>query len=77
MFDLQNKDENKGAKMIANGHPYGDKGYVILEEGEINPETYAFNVHHYLVVYPDGTQESGTFTMDEAKEKIDHLMDKS
>ncbi len=60
--------------MIANGYPYGDKGYVILEEGEINPESYGFVIHHYLVSHPDGSLESGTYTMDEAKAKIDQLM---
>ncbi len=60
--------------MIANGHPYGGKGYVILEEGEINPTNYGFVIHHYLVSHPDGSQEPGTYTMDEAKAKIDQLM---
>ena len=60
--------------MIANGYPYGGRGYVILEEGEINPDNYAFVVHHYLVSHPDGSQEEGAFTMDEAKARIDQLM---
>ncbi len=60
--------------MIANGYPYGDQGYVILEEGEINPANYGFVIHHHLVSHPDGSQEPGTYTMDEAKVKIDQLM---
>lgn len=60
--------------MIANGYPYKDTGYAILEEGEINPSNYEFIVHHYLVARPDGSQEPGTYTMDEAKAKIEFLM---
>ena len=57
--------------MIGNGHPYGSKGYVILEEGEINPTTLQLDVRHYLVVQPNGEQVSGSFSFEEAQKYID------
>ncbi|OUS32099.1 hypothetical protein A9Q99_01445 [Gammaproteobacteria bacterium 45_16_T64] len=60
--------------MIANGFSYGGTGYVILEEGEIDPATYGFIVKHYLVSRPDGSTEPGAYSLEEAKAKIDTLM---
>ncbi len=56
--------------MIGNGHPYGSTGYVILEEGEINPVTLQLDVRHYLVVKPSGEQVSGSFSFSEAQQFI-------
>ncbi len=56
--------------MIGNGYPYGDTGFVILEEGEINPASLSLDVHHYLVVKPDGAQVSGCFSFVEAQDYI-------
>lgn len=56
--------------MIGNGHPYGTTGYIILEEGEINPATLQLDVRHYLVVKPNGEQVSGNFSFSEAQQFI-------
>ncbi|MEE2731565.1 MAG: hypothetical protein VYA55_12155 [Pseudomonadota bacterium] len=56
--------------MIGNGFPYGRTGYVILEEGEINPSTLQLDVRHYLVVRPNGEQVSGNFSFPEAQQFI-------
>ena len=56
--------------MIGNGYPYGNTGYVILEEGEINPSTLQLDVRHYLVVQPNGEQVSGNFSFVEAQQFI-------
>ncbi|RLT93525.1 hypothetical protein [Ketobacter sp.] len=56
--------------MIGNGFPYGRTGYVILEEGEINPSTLQLDVRHYLVVRPNGEQVSGSFSFPEAQQFI-------
>ena len=56
--------------MIGNGNPYGTTGYVILEEGEINPATLQLDVRHYLVVKPNGEQVSGNFSFSEAQQFI-------
>ncbi|MAR92222.1 MAG: hypothetical protein SV765_14395 [Pseudomonadota bacterium] len=56
--------------MIGNGYPYGSSGYVILEEGDINPATLQLDVRHYLVVKPDGEQVSGCFSFADAQRFI-------
>lgn len=56
--------------MIGNGYPYGQSGYVILEEGEINPATLQLDVRHYLVVKPSGEQVSGNFSFADAQQYI-------
>jgi len=56
--------------MIGNGYPCGNKGYVILEEGEINPSTLQLDVRHYLVVKPNGEQVSGNFSFAEAEQFV-------
>ncbi len=57
--------------MIGNGYPHGRTGYVILEEGEINPSTLQLDVSHYLVVKPNGEQVSGNFSFPEAQKYIE------
>ena len=57
--------------MIGNGHPHGELGYVIVEEGDIDPATLQLNIRHYLVVQPDGAQVSGTFSLSEARAYIE------
>ena len=52
--------------MIGNGYPHGKTGYVILEEGEINPSTLQLDVRHYLVIKPNGEQVSGNFSFEHA-----------
>lgn len=56
--------------MIGNPIPWGKQGWVILEEGNLNPRTLQLDVSHYLVVTPSGVTVSGTFTLDEAKHYI-------
>lgn len=56
--------------MIGNGYPCGKTGYVILEEGDINPSTLQLDVRHYLVVKPNGEQVSGSFSFPEAEQFI-------
>jgi hypothetical protein len=56
--------------MIGNGHPFGRSGFVILEEGEINPSTLQLDVRHYLVMTPSGEQVSGNFSFAEAQQYI-------
>lgn len=43
--------------MIGNGHPVPGTRYVILEEGDLNPETHTLDVKRYLVVKPNGDVE--------------------
>ena len=57
--------------MIGNGYPWGTRGWVILEEGSINPSTLKLDVDHYLVVRPSGERVSGPFTFEEAKFHIE------
>ncbi len=56
--------------MIGNPIPWGAQGWVMLEEGNLNPRTLQLDVSHYLVVQPSGTTVSGTFTLEEAKKYI-------
>ena len=57
--------------MIGNGHPHGELGYVIVEEGDIDAATLQLKIRHYLVVQPDGVQVSGTFSLSEARQYIE------
>ena len=57
--------------MIGNGYPHGERGFVILEEGDIDPTTLQLKIRHYLVIQPNGEQVSGTFSLREAKAYID------
>lgn len=56
--------------MIGNPIPWGTLGWVILEEGNLNPATLQLDVTHYLVVQPSGEPVSGIFTLAEAKHYI-------
>ena len=40
--------------VIGNVTPWGDQGYTILEEGELNPGTHQLEVRHYLVADRSG-----------------------
>lgn len=57
--------------MIGNSMAWGNQGWVILEEGNINPQTLALDVAHYLVVSPAGNPVPGTFSLEEAKAWIE------
>jgi len=35
--------------MIGNAIAWGETGYSIIEEGELNRQTWALDVHHYLI----------------------------
>jgi hypothetical protein len=59
--------------MIGNPIPWGTCGWVILEEGKLNPVTLQLDVTHYLVVQPSGDAVSGIFTLAEAKNYISAL----
>ena len=56
--------------MIGNALAWGRTGYSILEEGELNRETWALDIHHYLIATPNGDNLPGRYTLDEAKAKI-------
>ena len=62
--------------MIGNGFAFGTRGYVIVEEGEINPLTLELDVLHYRVVKPSGETESGCFTLAEAQALIQNAESK-
>ncbi|MBM1142767.1 hypothetical protein GN155_003185 [Alcanivorax sp. ZXX171] len=51
--------------MIGNGYPWGD-GYTIMEEGELDRDTWQLRVDHYLVAGPDGRPLPGRFPTLEA-----------
>ena len=59
--------------MIGNAQAWGRTGYSILEEGELNRETWALDIHHYLIAKPNGDNLPGRYTLEEAKAKIDAL----
>lgn len=59
--------------MIGNALAWGRTGYSILEEGELNRETWALDIHHYLIAEPNGDNLPGHYTLDEAKAKIEAL----
>ena len=59
--------------MIGNAITWGETGYSILEEGELNRDTWALDVHHYLIARPNGDPVPGRYTLEEAKAKIEAL----
>jgi len=48
--------------MIGNAISWGQSGYSIIEEGELNRQTWALDVHHYLIAKPNGQPVPGKFT---------------
>ncbi|MEY1661748.1 hypothetical protein [Isoalcanivorax beigongshangi] len=40
--------------MIGNVYPWGQSGFTILEEGELDPATHSLRVRHYLVADRSG-----------------------
>tara|TARA_Y100001963_G_scaffold138867_1_gene204155 strand:+ start:949 stop:1137 length:189 start_codon:yes stop_codon:yes gene_type:complete len=57
--------------MIGNGYAWGD-GYTIMEEGELDRDTWQLRVDHYLVAGPDGRALPRRFpSLDAAKAFID------
>ena len=59
--------------MIGNAIGWGQSGYSIIEEGELNRQTWAPDVHHYLIAKPNGQPVPGKFTLEEAKAHIEAL----
>ena len=59
--------------MIGNAIAWGKTGYSIIEEGELNRQTWALDVHHYLIAKPNGQSLPGKFTLGEAKARIEAL----
>lgn len=59
--------------MIGNALPWGSQGYSIIEEGELNKQTWALDVHHFLVAEPNGQPLAGRFTLEQAKVHIETL----
>ena len=59
--------------MIGNAMPWGKTGYTIIEEGELNRQTWALDVHHYLIAGPNGQPLPGQYTLEEAKARIEAL----
>ncbi|MDX1804040.1 MAG: hypothetical protein R3292_08155 [Alcanivorax sp.] len=59
--------------MIGCAIAWGESGYSIIEEGELNRQTWALDIHHYLIARPNGQTLPGTFTLAEAKKHIEAL----
>lgn len=59
--------------MIGNAIGWGQSGYSIIEEGELNRQTWALDIHHYLIAKPNGDNLPGRYTLEEAKAKIEAL----
>ncbi|MEQ3636714.1 hypothetical protein [Alcanivorax sp.] len=59
--------------MIGNAFAWGENGYSIIEEGELNRQTWALDVKHYLIAKPSGEPLPGTFSLEEAKARIELL----
>lgn len=59
--------------MIGNQLAWGDSGYTILEEGELDRESVQLRVTHYLVCMPSGEALDDVFTLNEAKREIERL----
>ncbi|EKF75286.1 hypothetical protein A11A3_04880 [Alcanivorax hongdengensis A-11-3] len=59
--------------MIGSALAWGKTGYTIIEEGELNRQTWALDVHHYLIARPNGQPVAGTYTLEEAKARIEAL----
>lgn len=61
--------------MIGNSYAYGR--YSIIEEGEINRQTFELNVAHYLVCDAAGKQLDSCFdSLEAAQNFIDRQVDK-
>lgn len=65
--------------MIGNAIAWGQTGYTIIEEGQLQRETLQLRVDHYIVAGPDGRPLPGRFPRLEAakafieqREKQDH-----
>lgn len=56
--------------MIGNGHPVSDTGYVVLEDGELNPVTHTLDVQRYLLIKPNGDLEADFESLDAAFEYV-------
>lgn len=60
--------------MIGNGIPWGQGRYTIIEEGELQRDTFRLQVQHYLVAGPDGLPLDRRFaTQEEAGRFIEAL----
>lgn len=59
--------------MIGNHLAWGECGYTILEEGELDRQSFQLRVAHYLVCRPNGETIEGVFTLNEAKHEIERL----
>ena len=61
--------------MIGNGYPYRDTGFVIVEEGVIDPATFQLVVHQYRVLDKYGeVSAAGFVTFKDAQEFIEELI---
>lgn len=47
--------------MIGNAFAWGETGYSIVEEGDLNPATLSLTIHHYRVVNRKGEMLSEKF----------------
>ncbi|WP_111656405.1 hypothetical protein [Isoalcanivorax indicus] len=60
--------------MIGNVTAWGQRGYTILEEGELDPASHRLRITHYLVADPHGETVDQRFPgMNEARAYIDYL----
>lgn len=59
--------------MIGNSYSHGNRGYTILEQGEINRQTLQLEVTAWLVCTPDGSELGSYPSLLAAQQAIDQL----
>lgn len=59
--------------MIGNRYSHGERGYTILEQGDINRQTLQLDVTAWLVCRPDGSELGGYATRLAAERVIEEL----
>ena len=63
--------------MIGNGLAWGQRGYTIIEHGELQRDTLELRVDYYLVAGPDGRPVPGRFKTLEAAKRFVEQQDAS
>lgn len=59
--------------MIGNRLSHGETGYTILEEGELDRQSFQLRASHYLICRPNGETLDGTYTLEQAQAEIERL----
>lgn len=57
--------------MIGNRHSWGQRGFTILEQGEINRQTLELDVQEWLVCFPNGSLLGCFDSLEAARQAID------